>query len=177
MIVSHLLLILHKKIQFLYLYVWSLKCGKRSQSSRGPNTFARHCSLANSYWHLPVPCRLGPGYSFTVQTAWCDPRHCVPGSCRSTRRWTSLKPNSAERRCCRSPDNPPYPSALLLCPRKQNNHYESLSKATSSTDVTVELNHPYVTVFITVSLSLPFSVVMGCWLPVSLIPVTETWWL
>ena len=43
MIVSHLLLILHKKIQF-YLYVWSLKCGKRSQSSRGPNTFARHCT-------------------------------------------------------------------------------------------------------------------------------------
>jgi hypothetical protein len=42
MIVSHLLLILHKKI-VLYLYVWCLKCGKRSQSSRGPNTFARHC--------------------------------------------------------------------------------------------------------------------------------------
>ena len=42
MIVSHLL-ILHKKNTALYLYVWSLKCGKRSQSSRGPNTFARHC--------------------------------------------------------------------------------------------------------------------------------------
>ena len=44
MIVSHLLLILHKKIQF-YIFVWSLKCGKRSQSSRGPKTFARHCIL------------------------------------------------------------------------------------------------------------------------------------
>ena len=45
MIVSHLLLILHKKITVLYLYVWSLKCGKRSQSSRGANTFAWHCTL------------------------------------------------------------------------------------------------------------------------------------
>ena len=44
MIVSHWLLILYKKIQF-YIFVWSLKCGKRSQSSRGPNTFARHCIL------------------------------------------------------------------------------------------------------------------------------------
>ena len=35
MIVSHLLLILHKQNTVLYLYVWSLKCGKRSQSSRG----------------------------------------------------------------------------------------------------------------------------------------------
>ena len=43
MIVSHLLLILHKKNAVLYVYVWSLKCGNRSQSSRGPNTFARHC--------------------------------------------------------------------------------------------------------------------------------------
>ena len=41
MIVSHLMLILHKKNTVLYLYVWSLKCGKRSQSSRGPNTFAK----------------------------------------------------------------------------------------------------------------------------------------
>ena len=32
-----------QKNTVLYLYVWSLKCGKRSQSSRGPNTFARHC--------------------------------------------------------------------------------------------------------------------------------------
>ena len=44
MIVSHLLLILHNKNTVLYLYVWSLKCGKRSQSSRGPNIFARHCT-------------------------------------------------------------------------------------------------------------------------------------
>ena len=42
MIVSHLLLVLQKKNTVLYLYVWSLKCGKRSESSRGPNTFARH---------------------------------------------------------------------------------------------------------------------------------------
>ena len=27
----------------LYLYVWSLKCRKRLQSSRGQNTFERHC--------------------------------------------------------------------------------------------------------------------------------------
>ena len=54
MIVSHLLLILHKKI-VLYLYVWSLKCGKRSQSSRGPNTFARHCIFYSNpltWWQL-----------------------------------------------------------------------------------------------------------------------------
>jgi hypothetical protein len=35
-----------QKNTVIYLYVWSLKCGKRSQSSRGPNTFARHCI----YW-------------------------------------------------------------------------------------------------------------------------------
>ena len=50
MIVSHLLLILHKKI-VLYIYVWRMKCGKRS-----PNTFARHCIFTikqnwSSTWH------------------------------------------------------------------------------------------------------------------------------
>jgi hypothetical protein len=37
-----------QKNTVLYLYVGSLKCGKRSQSSRGPNTFAGHCKFYSS---------------------------------------------------------------------------------------------------------------------------------
>ena len=44
MIVSHLLLILQKKYSFISLCL-KPEMWQRSQSSRGPNSFARHCTI------------------------------------------------------------------------------------------------------------------------------------
>ena len=53
MIVSHLLLILHKKIQF-YIFMFEAWNVARGQSSRGPNTFARHCTFINAMWYIAL---------------------------------------------------------------------------------------------------------------------------
>lgn len=43
-----------QKIKNWYLYVWNLKCGKRLKTSRGPNTFERHCIFSELKVHLPT---------------------------------------------------------------------------------------------------------------------------
>ena len=52
MIVSHLLLILHKKIQFYIFMFEAWNVAKGHKSSKGPNTFARHC--ISLLWGLKI---------------------------------------------------------------------------------------------------------------------------